>query len=111
EAYKLYEQMIAQTPDDIVVRRELAESLTRCDTPECHRRALVHWRFLESRAKQGSLSWLRSRAEIIRSLLGTGQQPEASKLLRVTQLLYPDPGDESLQQLFSELKQKIDRRK
>jgi tetratricopeptide (TPR) repeat protein len=110
EAFELYESLLEQAPDDRELRLEYAESLTRCGTPDCLRRALPHWRYLENREKQGTTAWLRMRAEVIRSLLATGKSAEAEKLLSVTQLLYPELGGASLKEEYADLKRQIGRK-
>lgn len=110
EAHDLYETLLEQQPNDRELRLEYAKSLTHCGTPECLRRALPHWQYLENRAKQGTPDWLRMRLEVIRSLLATDRVSEAEKLLSVTELLYPDLGGESLKQEYAGLKQKIGRK-
>jgi tetratricopeptide (TPR) repeat protein len=109
EAHELYEKLLEENASDIQLRRELAESLSKCGTVACHRRALVHWRYLEGQSKQGTTDWLQLRAEVIESLVIVNQKDEAKRLISVTELLYPQINNESLKQRYAELKQKIGR--
>ncbi|MDG2390817.1 MAG: tetratricopeptide repeat protein [Planctomycetaceae bacterium] len=109
EAHELYEKLLKENADDIQLRRELAESLSKCGTVACHRRALIHWRYLENQSQQGTTDWLKLRAEVIGSLVIINQTDEAKRLLSVTELLYPQINNESLKQRYAELKQKIGR--
>jgi len=109
EAHELYEKLLLDNAQDQQLRRELAESLTKCGTVDCYQRALVHWRLLENQSQKGTPEWLRFRAEVIESLMITGKTDEAKRLLSLTELLYPQIDNESLKRRYAELKQKIGR--
>lgn len=111
EAHEMYEDLIQQSPDDLQLRRELAKSLSDCGTVSCYHRALEHWQYLEDHTEKGTLDWLRYRAEVIQSLIQVGKSKEAAKLLKITRLLYPEIGDETLREKYTTLQQKIDREK
>ena len=111
EAHSKYEALIQQHPKDLLLRREYATSLSACDTVSCHHRAVIHWQHLENQAEKGSSNWLRYRAEVINSLQMVGKNSEAARLLKITELLYPELGDETLRDKYHSLHKKIDREK
>jgi len=109
EAYEMYETLLAEYPDDIPLRRELANSLDECGSRDCLQKALKHWKYLEGQSRQGSQHWLRLRAEVIETLIDLGQQQTAVELLSVTELLYSQVKQPPLESKYSRLKEKLDR--
>ncbi len=107
EAIRQYDALVRRHPDRAEFRRELASLLMRCGSSDCLHRAHGHWSKLEAAAKQGTPEWFTARKEIVACLVGTGKTDEAAKLLRVTELLYPEFGGPPTQAGFLELKAKL----
>lgn len=103
KAIAVYQQLVEKTPRDAKLVRTAAELCESLDTKEGTQQAKSHWRRLEGLLKAGSLEWLDTRWHVIRCCRQLGESAEADKLLKVTKLLYPDLGGESMRRRFDEL--------
>ena len=63
----------------------------------------VVWQRIERLNQPASPEWWQARLEVIRRLAAAGQTAEAKKLMRVTRLLYPDPGGAALRKQFEDV--------
>jgi hypothetical protein len=99
----IYESLLEQAPRDKKLLTDFARLLVRCGSRECLVKAVATWKRLEAMYQPGSPDWYPVRYELCRSLLLLKDPGEASKLLKMTRLLYPKPESEIWQQRFAEL--------
>jgi hypothetical protein len=85
-----YAAIAAASPDDGEIQENYAALLGQSDAPEHLRQALARWAAVEMRSRRGGERWLRARRARIEILRRIGDHAEAEKLVRLTQLLYPD---------------------
>jgi hypothetical protein len=69
--------------------------------------AKAAWQKIESLTTAGSTAWLSARLNGIEATLLLGDRAEAAKLLKLTQLLYPNPESPEMQQRMSELERQL----
>jgi hypothetical protein len=62
---------------------------------------------LEAFDTAGSPAWLRTRLTVARVCLQLGEKTECEKLLKVTRILYPELGGESLKAEYAALEQEL----
>ena len=79
-----------QSPHDAGVREQYAQLLIRSNSPGELNDALLQWQQVEERSRRGEPRWRRARQARIDVLARLGQRENADKLLKLTQLLYPD---------------------
>jgi hypothetical protein len=85
-----YAAIAAASPDDGVIQENYAAVLAQSDSPEHLRQALARWTEVERRSRRGGERWLRARRARIELFNRLGEQAEAEKLVKLTQLLYPE---------------------
>jgi hypothetical protein len=85
-----YTELAAQSPNDGEVQERWAALLAASNSPDDLRQAFAGWKQVERRSRPGGPRWRRARRARIELLTRLGDQAEADKLLRLTQLLYPD---------------------
>lgn len=102
-----YRALAKRLPNDASVHKTLADLLLTSDQPGDRKEALALFRALESGSKPGSVAWLEHRFDHCRALATTGDIAGATKLLKVTRLLYPKLGGEPLSARFAELEKKL----
>ena len=78
------------------MRRRIAVLLLMTDNPADTAAAQLHFRKLESSLKAGSSEWMDARIHVIEAAILLKKFDEAKKLLKVTQLLYPNPSADDL---------------
>lgn len=95
-------RMLKKQPKDTVMRRRIAELLLTTNDQTDIAAALLHFRKLESSLKAGSSEWMDARIHIIEAAIVLKKFDEARKLLKVTQLLYPNPSTDDLKRRLKE---------
>jgi len=106
-ALEFYQGLLKQSPNDTSLVKQVALLLERCGTKACLRQATQKWRQLEATEKPGTVPWLDARLHIIQTALDSGDEAEAKKLLGVTKLLYPELGNDDLQNRYREVEARI----
>ncbi|MFH1299664.1 MAG: hypothetical protein ABIK07_01290, partial [Planctomycetota bacterium] len=106
-ALEFYQGLLKQSPNDASLVKQVALLLERCGTKACLRQATQKWRQLEATEKPGTVPWLDARLHIIQTALDSGDEAEAKKLLGVTKLLYPELGNDDLQNRYREVEARI----
>jgi len=107
KAVSLYQEQLKKSPRNRTLRRTVAELLLRKGDRNSVLEARRHWRKLESSAKPGSLDWLAARYQVALCTYRLAEYAECTKLLKVTELLYPKLGNEQLRRKFRSLKQSV----
>lgn len=82
----------AARPDDEALKRRIARLQLASGDRDLVEKAKVTWRVFESQSKAGSNDWMEARRRVIECCVVLEQSDEASKLLKVTTLLYPNRG-------------------
>lgn len=103
KAVAVYQQLVEKSPRDAKLLRTAAELCETLDSKAGTQQAKTFWRRLEGLLKPGSVEWLDARWHVIRCCRKLGEQAEADKLLKVTKLLYPDLGGETMRSRFEDL--------
>lgn len=103
KAIAVYQQLVEKSPRDAKLLRPAAELCESLNTNAATQQAKTYWRRLEGLVKPGTDDWLDARWHVIRCCQKLGEHAEADKLLKVTKLLYPDLGGETMRKRFDEL--------
>ena len=106
-AAKLYETLLAATPNDRQILTTVADLMTQLGTLEYVQQAKTHWRQLETVETPGSTPWLNARYHVAYCCLKLKQYKECRKLLGVTKLLYPSLGGKTLRSKFLTLESDV----
>lgn len=101
-AISVLTQVLKHQPKDLTLRRRIAELLLDSDEPTDIATAQLHFRKIEGSLKPGSSEWMDARIHVIELAIRLKKFDEARKLLKVTQLLYPDPGADNLTRRLNE---------
>ena len=101
-AIETLKRMLSKQPKDVAMRRRVAELLLTTQKTTDITAAQLQFRKLESSLKAGSLDWMDARIHVIESSILLKNFDEATKLLKVTQLLYPNPGTDELKRRLKE---------
>jgi hypothetical protein len=101
-AIETLKRMLSKRPKDVAMRRRVAELLLTTQKTTDITAAQLQFRKLESSLKPGSLDWMDARIHVIESSILLKNFDEATKLLKVTQLLYPNPGTDELKRRLKE---------
>lgn len=107
KALNTYEALLAQSPNDRTLLKEVSRLLVDCGSRECLEKAKTNWRKVESLEKPGSPDWFEARYQSTRVLLLLHEYEECRKLLNVTRLLHPELGGETLQKKFQALEAEL----
>jgi hypothetical protein len=94
--------MLKKRPKDVVMRRRIAELLLKTGEPADIADAQLQFRKLEGSLKAGSTEWMDARIHVIEAAIEMKNFDEARKLLKVTQLLYPNPNADDLKRRLNE---------
>jgi len=87
DALKLFQELLSQSPEDILIRRAMATALgTPSGDPK---NALQQWRWIASRTSARSNLWFQAKYESARMLVTLDRKQEAQKLLRFIQAVPP----------------------
>ncbi|MFM9963499.1 MAG: tetratricopeptide repeat protein [Planctomycetaceae bacterium] len=103
KAVAVYQQLVEKSPRDSKLLRTAAELCESLSSTTGDQQAKTFWRRLETVLKAGSPEWLDARWHVIHCCQRLGESAEATKLLKVTKLLYPDLGGDSMRVRFEEL--------
>lgn len=82
KAIKIYEQLLATTPADVVARQKLARLLTRSKDRTRMDQAANQWRIIAAGFRRGHDSWFEAKIEIARLDIRLDKKEEALKLVR-----------------------------
>ena len=102
QAVKTLKRMLANRPKDAVMRRRVAELLLQTEEPADISAAQVQFRKLEGTLQAGSDEWMDARIHVIETAIQLKDFEAARKLLKVTQLLYPNPSNDDLKRRLIE---------
>ena len=100
---EIYERLLVQAPRDKSLLAEYAGLLMNCGTENCLKKALKVWQKREGMEQAATPEWFAIRFQVCHTLVLLKKFEEASKLLKVTRLLYPKIEDEKWQKKFAEL--------
>jgi len=101
-AIETLSRILSKQPKDVAMRRRVAELLLTTQKPTDIAAAQLQFRKLESSLKAGSPDWMDARIHVIESAILLKNFDDAKKLLKVTQLLYPNPGTDNLKRRLKE---------
>ncbi len=107
KAVVLYEQLVAEMPDNQKYVNRLAHLLELCNNREHWEKAVTLWKARVRREKQGTEPWLEARYHLAVASIKLNRLEEARKIVKVTLLLYPDIGSKDLQNRYRELAEKL----
>ncbi|NQV25635.1 MAG: hypothetical protein HQ518_14855 [Rhodopirellula sp.] len=102
DAVRLLERLLASHPKDIPMRKRVAMLLVDSDKTSDIASAQLQFRKLEGVLQAGSDDWMDARIHVIETAIQLKNLDEARKLLKVTQLLYPEPKTDELKRRLSE---------
>ncbi len=101
-AIKILNRMLSKQPKDVVMRRRVAALLLATRKPTDTAAAQLQFRKIEGSLKAGSPEWMDARIHVIEAAILLKKFDEARKLLKVTQLLYPNPSTDDLKRRLKE---------
>ena len=101
-AVQTLNRMLTHRPKDVAMRRRIAELLLQTGEPSDISAAQVQFRKLEGILKAGSDEWMDARIRVIETAIQLKDFEAARKLLKVTQLLYPNPNTDDLKRRLNE---------
>jgi tetratricopeptide (TPR) repeat protein len=101
-AADILKRMLKKRPRNVVMRRRIAELLLKTGEPADIANAQLQFRKLEGSLKAGSAEWMDARIHVIEAAIKMKKFDEARKLLKVTQLLYPNPNADNLKRRLNE---------
>ena len=101
-AVQTLNRMLANRPKDVAMRRRVAELLLQTGAPSDISAAQVQFRKLEGTLKAGSDECMDARIHVIETAIQLKDFEAARKLLKVTQLLYPNPSTDDLKRRLNE---------
>ena len=84
------------------MRRRVADLLLQTGDPTAIADAQVQFRKLEGTLKAGSDEWMDARIHVIETAIQLKDFEDARKLLKVTQLLYPNPTSDDFKHRLAE---------
>lgn len=102
-AVGIFRQLLATRPRDRTLRRRVAIMLSQMNEAASLTAAQQEFRKLESSYEAGSSEWIDARLHVIELAIQLKNLDGARKLLKITQLLYPNPGDDELKRRLREL--------
>lgn len=107
EAILIYESLLKSSPRDRILVEAIGRLSRTRGQIEDLKRAKAIYRKLESFDPAGSPAWLRTRLTVAQVCFELGEKGESQKLLKVTQILYPELGSEKLRAEYEELAQRL----
>jgi TolA-binding protein len=107
EALEPYRVLVQAAPKDPVALTNLAQLLMKFGQASRIEEAQGVWKKLEGVSKPGSNVWFEARLNLARCDLLLGHPDKASKLLKVTKVLYPDPKENDLKERFEKLQKDV----
>lgn len=106
-ALEVSRELFALWQKDVTRLQILAPLLERASTAPLLQLARQTWRRIEVLTPAGSEEWLAARAAVIELCVRLGEKQEATKLLQVTRLLYPEPPTAALRERFRTLERQL----
>ncbi|MEW4455003.1 tetratricopeptide repeat protein [Bremerella sp. JC817] len=106
-AIQVYQQLVADHPNEEEVQLGLARMLSRGSTKPLQEQALTHWRTISRKSRTKSPAWYEAKLEIARCHVKLGDPEEAKQVVRYLQTLYPDMGGPEMKSRFVHLMQQI----
>jgi tetratricopeptide (TPR) repeat protein len=107
EAIRIYEAQLNSRPRDRTLLETIAQLRIQHAAPDDLQRAKSIYRQLEGFDPAGSAAWLRTRLKVASVCLKLGEKAECAKLLKVTRILYPELGGESLKAEYAALDKEL----
>ncbi len=107
KAVALYEQLVAEMPQNKNYVNRLSALLKQCNNQEHWEKALALWKKEVRKEKQGTEAWLEARYHLAVASINLNRLEEARKIVQVTLLLYPNIGSKDLQKRYRELADKL----
>jgi tetratricopeptide (TPR) repeat protein len=107
QAVQILRRLLARRPKDTNMRRRVAEMLLETGQPADITVAQLEFRMLEASLKTGSDDWMDARIHVIETAIVLKKFDEARKLLKVTQLLYPNLNGDYLKRRLNEASQAL----
>ena len=101
-AVETLNRMLSRQPKDVAMRRRVAELLLQTSEPADISAARLQFRKLEGTLKAGSDEWMDARIHVIEAAIQLKDYDDARKLLKVTQLLYPNPTTDEFKRRLTE---------
>ncbi len=101
-AVEILNRLLSQRPSDAAMRRRVADLLLQTGDPTAIADARAQFRKLESTLKAGSDEWMDARIHVIEAAIQLKEFEDARKLLKVTQLLYPNPSTDDFKRRLAE---------
>tara|TARA_R110002072_G_scaffold927_1_gene7385 strand:+ start:44476 stop:47013 length:2538 start_codon:yes stop_codon:yes gene_type:complete len=102
KAIETLSRLLRQHPKDVAMRRRVADLLLQTGDPTAIADAQVQFRKLEGTLKAGSDEWMDARIHVIETAIQLKDFEDARKLLKVTQLLYPNPTSDDFKHRLAE---------
>lgn len=106
-ALEVSRELFALWQKDVTRLQILAPLLERGSTAPLQQLARQCWRRVETLTQAGSEAWLTARAAVIELSIRLGEKQEATKLLQVTRLLYPEPPTAALRERYRTLERQL----
>ncbi len=103
EAQKLYAQLARQHPQDASIQEGYGQLLLDYDDPTSRQAALRQWRLVGQKSQPRSDRWWRAKYHVAWLLYQSGDQEQATQLIRYLQAVPPGLDDSPLKQEFLNL--------
>lgn len=103
DAANFYDQLLVKRPNDFVLIRKLARLRMTSNGAADISAAKKHWLTIESNETAGSITWLEARLESLVCMQRLRETDECQKRLKLTRLLYPSLGNDSLKKRYDDL--------
>ncbi len=98
DALQAYQKLIDQYPLSGTYHEARARLLSDLENDA----AMAAWQSLQQKSRRGSPRWLRARLAQAQIHLRRGDRQQAAKIIRLTQVLYPDLGSAKLKAQFQQ---------
>lgn len=108
EALEPYRALVQANPKDPAALINLAQLLMKFATPGRTEEAQAVWKKLEGISKPGTTPWFEARVNLARCEFTLGHPDKSLKLIKVTQVLYPDPKSKDLKDRFDQLRRECE---
>jgi hypothetical protein len=99
---EILNRLLARHPKDTEIRRRVATLLLGTGKPSDITAAQLEFRKLEGSFKSGTDEWMDARLHVLETAIVLKNFDEARKLLKITQLLYPNLENDDLKRRLSE---------
>jgi tetratricopeptide (TPR) repeat protein len=107
DAARHYELLLAQQPKDYDLIKKIAQLHMTSNAPADLTVSKQKWQTLEAHEKPGTIAWLEARLESLVCMQRLRQTAECNKKLKLTRLLYPTLGNETLKKRFDALEKLV----